>query len=787
MSWADVTICTWDFTKMSFDAIQNGASGTVDSDVEGVVLEVTTTTGSTGGKFHGRGTDAQINKNTVLEIPVKTNKDEITITNYSDPTYRFEYTIGSESVDKTDASYTYVATDADVSAGHATITATCDGYLLKIVVKQNEVAGGSVPARTVKWDWQNANPSTISSVNIVNVKGNVASDVEGVYLEVDATNGGKLWGRGASGSGNDAQFKNAKIYVPVRHEGDVITVVANSGYHHYTIAGTAAGNDTETYTATAADALAGSVCIAATNESYLFSIKVNQVAYTAEATHTHSFTEAWKQTETHHYHVCTAEGCDITDYSAVTGDDAEAVAYGEHVYGSNITLANYYKCKSCDFVNNARKADADAVVPVINLIGAIGNPEDVTSADKAKIKAARDAYDALSDARKELVTNREDLFAAETMYKAQTPVTIPECIAIWNWKDAKDGDEILKETNIKGAIGSISSNVQGLNLDVYPNGFSGYFVATQSGAVYYATLSGGSSLRVPIRRIGDEVLILCPAGQNNYYIKTSDSGVEDVAASDLPTKVIDKNTYRVYTATMKDVEYGYVEIVASSSNRFYEIRSVQPEFKDVLPMISFNAYGWASFTCLWKDARNGQSVALPSTVKAYVATSFDPGDGDYGTVTLTEVKRFAYGEGVFVHGPNYGEAFGKIVEAESTVPSVENNMTIGCTSDVMLYTDSKAYVIASRVDDDEKAGFYHVNTAIKVPAGKAYFDASAYLNQAKALRIVFENGEEATGIESVIAGAMTEAPTVFYNLSGQKVGKDYKGIVVSNDGKKYVK
>ena len=60
MSWADVTICTWDFTKMSFDAIQNGASGTVDSDVEGVVLEVTTTTGSTGGKFHGRGTDAQI-------------------------------------------------------------------------------------------------------------------------------------------------------------------------------------------------------------------------------------------------------------------------------------------------------------------------------------------------------------------------------------------------------------------------------------------------------------------------------------------------------------------------------------------------------------------------------------------------------------------------------------------------------------------------------------------------------------------------------------------------------
>ena len=759
MSWADVTICTWDFTKMSFDAIQNGASGTVDSDVEGVVLEVTTTTGSTGGKFHGRGTDAQINKNTVLEIPVKTNKDEITITNYSDPTYRFEYTIGSESVDKTDASYTYVATDADVSAGHATITATCDGYLLKIVVKQNEVASGSVPARTVKWDWQNANPSTISSVNIVNVKGNVASDVEGVYLEVDATNGGKLWGRGANGSGNDAQFNKAKIYVPVRHEGDVITVVANSGYHHYTIAGTAAGNDTETYTATAADALAGSVCIAATNESYLFSIKVNQVAYTAEATHTHSFSGAWTQTATHHYHACTVDGCDI-DYSAVPSDLADYVKYGAHNYGSIITLAAYYTCSVCGFENEPRKADAEAVGAVSSLIDAIGEVEYSTSC-KAKIDAARKAYDKLSEERRDLVLNYDELTAAEAMYKALTPIDVAERTAVWNWQNATLDDQIAKETQITGSIGEIHSSIAGLSLEADATATaSNYFKAQMAGSVCYATLSTGSMIKVPVRRPGDKVFITCPAGQTAYTIG-------NVAGKNVDPK-------KGYTATQEDAANGYVLITATKTNHFYEIKVTQKGFNAVLPKITLNSEGWASFTSLLR----GYVVACPLGAKAYVATAVDD-----ETVTLQEVTHFTYGEGVFVKGDPDSEVFANVVEAESTYPT-GNNLTVGCPNDVTLYAESNAYIVATNNDNDE-SGFYHVKTAINVPAGKAYLYAPN--TKAKSLKITFADGEEATGIESVVAGAETKAATVFYNLAGQVVGKNYKGIVVSNDGKKYVK
>ena len=86
---------------------------------------------------------------------------------------------------------------------------------------------------------------------------------------------------------------------------------------------------------------------------------------------------------------------------------------------------------------------------------------------------------------------------------------------------------------------------------------------------------------------------------------------------------------------------------------------------------------------------------------------------------------------------------------------------------------------------NEKAGFYRVNTSLTVPAGKAFLYAKKAAG-AKYLNIIFAD-DEATGIESVLTGAETKSPTVFYNLAGQVVGKDYKGIVIGNDGKKYVK
>lgn len=691
-SWADVTICTWDFANTSTaagTARYEGTAGTIASDVEGVELDVD----ATSGKLAPNGNSAQINTGTIIKVPVNTNKDEITITNFADPN-GFGYTIGIESVDKTVGSFTYVATDADVTAGYATIDVTADGYIVKIVLKQNEVASGSVAARTVKWDWNNNVPSTMKDVNIQNTTGDVASNVNGVFLAVNAT-GGKLWGRGASGNGDDAQFYNATINVPVRHQGDVITVVSFPNYHNYTIAGNPATQDTETYTATEDDASAGYVSIIASGEAYLYSITVNQVAY--------------------------SEGM-------------------------------------------------DPIENVMSLITAIGYVQYTEECHK-KIVDARTAYDALSEEQKQKVDNYHQLKAAEQSYSTLTPTIVDGRTVVWDWAGANSTDQILAESVIGTySTAYIHSNVSGVSLEV--NTAEEATVIDGSGAIYVLTLPKNCKIKVPVRRTDDMVTVVC--GQDRYSYT--------IGSDETPSN----STQMTYYATQADADKGYVEIKTTGNTCLFSLTVKQEGFSSILPLITLNAQGWASFTSLVK----GYVVTCPVGAQAYVATGVDKGDGEYGSVTLTPVDKFGYGEGVFIKGDKNTQIFANIIadkNVKSDVPDVANNCTIGCVSDVPLFVQSDAYVVATykMKTSNEKAGFYRVNTSLTVPAGKAFLYAKKAAG-AKYLNIIFAD-DEATGIESVLTGAETKSPTVFYNLAGQVVGKDYKGIVIGNDGKKYVK
>ena len=68
---------------------------------------------------------------------------------------------------------------------------------------------------TALWDFQNANPATITSVNYQGTTGDVASTVDGITMHVDATNSGKL----QYNASNYAQFNaNTIIQVPVEKE-----------------------------------------------------------------------------------------------------------------------------------------------------------------------------------------------------------------------------------------------------------------------------------------------------------------------------------------------------------------------------------------------------------------------------------------------------------------------------------------------------------------------------------------------------------------------------------------
>ena len=67
-----------------------GKEGDLASTVEGITMHVN----ATQGKLKGRTTDAQYNAGTILQIPVKSAKDVVTVTTY--PNYH-NLTVGGKS------------------------------------------------------------------------------------------------------------------------------------------------------------------------------------------------------------------------------------------------------------------------------------------------------------------------------------------------------------------------------------------------------------------------------------------------------------------------------------------------------------------------------------------------------------------------------------------------------------------------------------------------------------------------------------------------------------------
>ena len=55
---------------------------------------------------------------------------------------------------------------------------------------------------------------------------------------------------------------------------------------------------------------------------------------TITPSHTHSWATVWSKNETHHWHECTADGCDVTD-------NAEKDSYAEHAYDQEIATDEY--------------------------------------------------------------------------------------------------------------------------------------------------------------------------------------------------------------------------------------------------------------------------------------------------------------------------------------------------------------------------------------------------------------------------------------------------------------
>ena len=118
--------------------------------------------------------------------------------------------------------------------------------------------------------------------------------------------------------------------------------------------------------------------------------------------HSHTFSDTWNWNDESHWHDATC------GHNTAKGD------YGKHAYGT--TGDERYICTTCRYTNEARKADVEAADNVTGLINAIGNVE-YTDASKAKIDAAREAYNSLTEEQKSFVDNKSTLTDAEAAYE----------------------------------------------------------------------------------------------------------------------------------------------------------------------------------------------------------------------------------------------------------------------------------------------------------------------------------------------------------------------------------
>ena len=119
-----------------------------------------------------------------------------------------------------------------------------------------------------------------------------------------------------------------------------------------------------------------------------------------------------------------------------------------------------------------------------------------------------------------------------------------------------------------------------------------------------------------------------------------------------------------------------------------------------------------------------------------------------------------------------------ILEASTETATVtETGME---TSDGTKTGASNIYCLANKTSNG--VGFYQVANTVTIPANKAYLEINT-TNPAKYYSIGI--GGNTTGIQAIQQNSV-KADGIMYSLSGQRVGKDYKGIVICN-GKKMIK
>ena len=184
-----------------------------------------------------------------------------------------------------------------------------------------------------------------------------------------------------------------------------------------------------------------------------------------------------------------------------------------------------------------------------------------------------------------------------------------------------------------------------------------------------------------------------------------------------------------------------------------------------------SSFGWATYCSPYALDFSGE---ISNLTDAYIITG-----GENGYVTTNSVKggTVPANTGLLLKGT---EGTVTIPVAASSSTDVSANKLIGVTSPTVI--DAKTgYVLMN--DDTDGFGFYKNASDFEVGANTAYLPSDFDSNAAGMRFFGFFDDDDATAIKGVESD--TAENGAIYNLAGQRVGKDYKGIVIKN-GKKFM-
>lgn len=298
-----------------------------------------------------------------------------------------------------------------------------------------------------------------------------------------------------------------------------------------------------------------------------------------------------------------------------------------------------------------------------------------------------------------------------------------------------------------------------------------------SGFISEADMTDGSKhylyYEISVPTIGFESVTLTAmvshnkSGHNMYAVYSADGGTTWEGTQ----KVALSNSQSSYLPLSIVIPGGKDNVLVRlhpDNNWYYYLQSCTLSGE---PMKSYkvktNAKGWASFSAV-------QPVGLPAGLKAYAAT-----DINETHVKLNELTQVAAEEGVFVNGAPSTEYTLNVLEGEVT--KEETNLIKPILLASAGHTVANTETIYALATKDGKCGLYRVQPGVTVK-GKAYLDATG--KSITKAPMFYELGDgAATGIVEVRAATVQNQTNTCYNVLGQRVAKNVKGIVLVN-GKK---